>query len=415
MTGKKKEWTANGILAASAGIACLSAPYTGSFAGGLLFHTALAATVGGIADWFAVNSLFRKPLGLSFRTELVQKNRERIIHMAREMVEDEILTLPRLYRVLKQHSAGAASFSWLTSHKGEVQAFLGEAVCLAMEKGNLLPAARLGEQALKEAAGQADWGEALGGAAARMDGKALWPALLPLFSEAAHALGSALFQEEILVSLYQDAWKRYEAKNKSRAMLKGLLESQMGLTDARAAALIQGKAGAWISGLADPGSPASKWALERLEELQARMAGEKELQKKAGEWMARQIASWLDQYGTEAIEELLRNHKKDCARKVAAYILEKGLALLRDPGKRALFDWWFLKQAVVCLPYLHEKIGHSVEQALEGYSGNDMARIAEESTAHDLQMIRVNGSLVGAVLGCAAYLAFYILSGGGAL
>lgn len=39
----------------------------------------LAGIIGGLADWFAITALFRKPLGfITFRSEILQKNRERI-------------------------------------------------------------------------------------------------------------------------------------------------------------------------------------------------------------------------------------------------------------------------------------------------------------------------------------------------
>lgn len=51
-----------------------------SFWGLLLNHGFLAALIGGLADWFAVTALFRKPLGfISYRTEILPRNRERIM------------------------------------------------------------------------------------------------------------------------------------------------------------------------------------------------------------------------------------------------------------------------------------------------------------------------------------------------
>ena len=52
-----------------------------SFWGILLNHGFLAALIGGLADWFAVTALFRKPLGIiSYRTEILPRNRERIMN-----------------------------------------------------------------------------------------------------------------------------------------------------------------------------------------------------------------------------------------------------------------------------------------------------------------------------------------------
>ena len=65
--------------------------YKESFFAGLLSFTAEAALVGGIADWFAVTALFRKPLGFSWHTAIVPNNREKIIEKITFMVGDELL------------------------------------------------------------------------------------------------------------------------------------------------------------------------------------------------------------------------------------------------------------------------------------------------------------------------------------
>ena len=84
----------------------LSAPFSGTFWGGLLFHTSMAATVAGLADWYAVVSLFRKPLGIAYHTALIPRGKTRIIGILRKMIEEELLTVPHLYQTVKKHSPG---------------------------------------------------------------------------------------------------------------------------------------------------------------------------------------------------------------------------------------------------------------------------------------------------------------------
>ena len=67
------------------------------------------------------------------------------------------------------------------------------------------------------------------------------------------------------------------------------------------------------------------------------------------------------------------------------------------------------------LPAIQQAIGDSAERALSAYSGREMAELIETNVWHDLQMIRVNGSLMGAVLGALSYAAFYGMSGGALL
>ncbi|WP_231956165.1 DUF445 domain-containing protein [Aneurinibacillus soli] len=51
-----------------------------------------AALVGGIADWFAVTALFRKPLGFPVHTELIPKSRDKLIDSVTKMVTDDLLS-----------------------------------------------------------------------------------------------------------------------------------------------------------------------------------------------------------------------------------------------------------------------------------------------------------------------------------
>ena len=67
--------------------------FRSSFFAGLLAFTAEAALVGGIADWFAVTALFKKPLGFSWHTAIIPNNRDQIIKSISELVSNELLSV----------------------------------------------------------------------------------------------------------------------------------------------------------------------------------------------------------------------------------------------------------------------------------------------------------------------------------
>ncbi|MBQ9487184.1 MAG: DUF445 family protein, partial [Selenomonadaceae bacterium] len=69
----------------------LATTSAGQFFVGLLNHGFIAATIGGLADWFAVTALFRKPLGISYRTEILKRNRGRITDAIIEFVSSDLL------------------------------------------------------------------------------------------------------------------------------------------------------------------------------------------------------------------------------------------------------------------------------------------------------------------------------------
>lgn len=413
MSAGKKQRLADAILAGSVLTACAAVPLSDSFGGGLLFHTALAAAVGGAADWFAVNSLFRRPLGISFRTELVPRSRDRIIQMAVDMVEKEILTVPRLYRVLKQHSVSAAFFSWLTAHRGEVQQVLVEMLEVVLGKGGFQKTSALSQASLHEAVQKIDWGAVLGNTAATVEVRPLAASLLTELGKAARPFIAEEWMRADLDSFYQDAWTRYENKGAGRAMLKGLLESQLGLTDDKAIQLMRDKMEQGLGALGDPHSPMAAWALEKVETYRNTFTERKDWQEAAGAWLMARILAWVDANGMDFVQSMLKNHGENGAWQGASYILAHMEAALAKEEVRRSVDRWILKRAVGYLPWVHGQLGASVKSALETYSGKDMAEAAETGAAHDLQMIRVNGSFVGAILGCASYLLFYAASGGG--
>ena len=90
MQKKNKANLALGISAAGF-VGTLAAGGSG-FAAGLFHHGFLAATIGGLADWFAVTALFRKPLGISYRTDVLRRNRKRIMDAIVTFASDDLLS-----------------------------------------------------------------------------------------------------------------------------------------------------------------------------------------------------------------------------------------------------------------------------------------------------------------------------------
>ena len=52
----------------------------------------------------------------------------------------------------------------------------------------------------------------------------------------------------------------------------------------------------------------------------------------------------------------------------------------------------------------HQEIGKMVREHLGSYSGEEMAKLVEEKTGRDLQMIRINGAVIGGIAGMILYL-----------
>lgn len=71
------------------------------FAEGFLFVTE-AAMVGGVADWFAVTALFKKPLGFPFHTAILPNRREEFVKASVQMVQGEFFSRRTIFKKISQ-------------------------------------------------------------------------------------------------------------------------------------------------------------------------------------------------------------------------------------------------------------------------------------------------------------------------
>ncbi|HET9075388.1 MAG TPA: DUF445 domain-containing protein [Acidimicrobiales bacterium] len=98
---------------------------------GWIQATAIASLVGGLADWFAVTALFRRPLGLPIpHTAIVVERKDRFAETLGAFVQESFLT-PEVV-IARLHSAGALSraAAWLADerHAAELAGRAAEAM-----------------------------------------------------------------------------------------------------------------------------------------------------------------------------------------------------------------------------------------------------------------------------------------------
>ena len=93
----------------------------GTFTLGLLNHGFLAATIGGMADWFGVTALFRKPLGISFHTEILRRNRARIMDAIVEFVGSDLLSTENIMETVRDENTAKLLIDFFEQNKGRAK------------------------------------------------------------------------------------------------------------------------------------------------------------------------------------------------------------------------------------------------------------------------------------------------------
>ena len=91
MKGQRR--LALGVLLGAAALAIAALPVRHTWWGGWILAIAEAGIVGGLADWFAVTAIFRRPLGLPIpHTGLIPRNWELMAERVGVMVGSRVLT-----------------------------------------------------------------------------------------------------------------------------------------------------------------------------------------------------------------------------------------------------------------------------------------------------------------------------------
>ena len=408
----RRERAADVLLVASLFSCAAAVPVSDTFWGGLFFHTTLAAAVGGVADWFAVHSLFRRPLGIPFGTDVISRGREKIIRMARELLTEELLTVPRLYRLLKTHSLAEGAAVWISENEETLRAVLSDAVGACLSALDEKKLATMTEEDIAKRIEREDWASCLADAFPRWLPVLGGQAFLSAVSSAARMFLSRTLSEELLHDWYRAAWDEYEDKGPMRGMLRGLLSSQLGLTDEKAVALIRQKAMALADDLGNPESEAAKKMETFFCALSERMKTDEAFRQKINAAVSAALLALWRRRGVDFLADIIRKKKEEMAPVAASDLYNRLCAFLSNPEKCRALDRRMLWRLAPYLPKIRDALGAAAEAALADYSGRDMAQIVENGVWHDLQMIRINGSLIGALLGALSFGLFYFVSGG---
>src|SRR6201991_4674072 len=94
---------------------------------GFVAAFAEAATIGGLADWYAVVALFRRPLGLPIpHTAIIPSNQQLIAEKLGEFIEEEFLDAAPVEAKLNQTDFASFFSEWLDDRKrsGDLARFM---------------------------------------------------------------------------------------------------------------------------------------------------------------------------------------------------------------------------------------------------------------------------------------------------
>jgi len=399
-----------GVLIAAVGLAAAVFPFRATWWGGWILAIAEAGIVGGLADWFAVTALFRRPLGLPIpHTALIPANWELLAQRVGTMVGDRVLTREYLVREIDRldlaewlaraaerasradlETATRTVLTWVAREAPVASA--GDAVGRLQRLLVARPVAPALGTAL-ELAQQHGWDQRAAGALAGTLAEALTrPALRGAVGE--------LVDE--LLARYRERMGFYPRVALGLADVLGFIDRERIV-----AALSAGLAEV----ARDPAHPLRMRLSEALGEFATRLRTDSALSARVeavkGELLGSPVVARL---ADDAARELRRMLLADLERpdsEVVGWLVDRldraRLALRADGDLRRRIDAWVKTRAVELVDRHHGHIATFIEKGVHALGPEGAVRLIEEHAGDDLQYIRVNGTVVGGLAGGLLY------------
>lgn len=405
------------ILIAAAIMLLAAFPFRDTFCGGFFTHVSSAALIGGLADWYAVTALFRRPLGIAFKTAIIPNSKVRIAEMARHMVEHEILTVPNMYAVLKHHPILGSTLDYLHTGKGfqAAERVFGQMLTTFLYTVDI--------QTLVNA-----FSSKGGQAVEKID-------LAPIMSKAIKIglRGESgkdfldfmiLYLEKIIRSdmmgqaigeIYEASLLQYAKRNIFLGWaIKTALKVEV-LRPPYVAGILQKKGLSLLTEAKADNSVQREQALRYLWKKTEQIQFNDDWHKRIDSYKNRMYQSLVTRPDTgEAWQRYIRDPERQrrICNWVAAYVIRKLESWRESPDRIEQLNHTLLTFLSQELKKLQEWFGKTAEQEILKYDGTYLAEQLENSVWYDLQVIRINGSLVGALLGAVIYLIMYAVKGG---
>lgn len=357
-----------------------------------------AALVGGLADWFAVTALFRHPFGVPIpHTALIPRNKDRIGVSLGSFVDRHFLDPRELRRKLREIDVAARLSTWMADgHHADALA------------GHLVAAL---SQALRSL-DQSDMKEVVGHAVDRhlesLDLATFLAKALETLEQANQH--HALFDQAMRIAA------RFLDDNEALIHQKVSEQSAWWLpekVDRQVARTIIATVRDLIADLSDPGSEVRAKVDVLVGELIANLRTSEPHRAKVAAVKARLLATpmvrnYVGVVWDEVRRMILEDIQSPSSRLrgvLAGGVRSIGQALIDDPTMRARVNRRVEALVVTFVVPLRSEIGTFIAEVVRRWDARTVTERVEMEVGNDLQFIRVNGTVVGALVGCLLYLA----------
>lgn len=355
-----------------------------------------AAMVGGLADWFAVTALFRHPLGIPIpHTAIIPENKDRIAEAMAQFLRANFLIPPVVARRMRSMNLAGSVGEWLADPvRGGSTRLRDGAAELAAQVLESLDPDRLGNQVRGGLFRQIDKLEV-----SPLLGQMLNTAIadqrhMPVIDSLVRWAGLTLEDNE---GLLRDMIHR-----RANAVLRWT-----GLDETLANSVLDGLYKLLAEVIVDPQHPLRGKIEEGLAKLAQDLQNDPELRAKVerlkGDLVGNPAVSTWWQGVWERMRagllERLRRPAGEASSQLGEALQELGRHLRDDPALQHQINRFARRTLVGISVRYGDKIVQLVSETVKRWDGATISGRIEGAVGRDLQFIRVNGTLVGGLVG----------------
>jgi uncharacterized membrane-anchored protein YjiN (DUF445 family) len=355
--------------------------------------------VGGLADWFAVTALFRHPLGLPIpHTAIIPRNKDRIGEALANFINENFLIPSVVARRMRNIDIAGAAGRFLRTPAAEGTRIRQGASRLIADIFEGLDDERLG-------------GIVKSAVAARIQKMEVSPLL-------GHALASAINEDRHVPMLEAAIRWMARALEANEELIREMVHKKAnwvlkiaGLDAKLADAILDGLRKLTAEMSTDPAHPVRIKVEEALAQLANDLQTKPETRAKVEEMKEqllsnRSIALWIDtlwQKGREAIIRAARNPDAAMAGRLGEVLKSMGQSLEQDARIRSAINQFVRRAAAGLAQSYGSSIVKLVSETIRSWDARTVTARLEAAVGRDLQYIRINGTVVGGLVGVAIH------------
>ena len=394
----------------------ISQVFIGTFTGRLLSALFGASMIGGIADWFGITALFRKPLGIPFKTEIIQHSRDRISESLIKAVEEELLTKEAILSKLDRLDFASKLIYYLEEQGGkkELSDLAKNMVFDLLETTDPHETGLYLSRIINGKSGELRtyslFMNAVRWLARNWNNEKVITALADNLKEVILDPDFGLLLAGTIDNIYRQIGENADKESAGKRFIFKMMLTISGFTDASSSKLasrLQIEALDYLNGIRQPESKQrlalGKWIERNADNLENNAALKETIEKKSLELLNNNN---LGQTVTGFLFPYLRNTMQLQSLDHAMNELADRLAdnFKNSTADRERLNSWVRNALAGLVNEYHGEIGKLVRAKMNTLSNEMLVKMIEERAGNDLQIIRINGSVVGGLAGMIIFL-----------